>query len=523
MNLDRWFNLRIHRPVLLLFLVVSFSYIALIGVLYVKNYSDNDFFLEPASENLILAINQKDRPQIETIITSLKKLNNVKEVVLCKDNKSLVGSTAKNACLKSNEEAKYVYIPGNEKIFLKIIFKNFLFSEYALAAILLLLGSLLFTVIFINKFKVSLETDLIIPIKNLNNSSSSNVINELDQIAKDLIDAQVLKIKNEKQKILNDISKQVSHDIRSPLMALNVLIDSQKNIDKNDLKFIKKSIERINEIANGLLSDNRSRAENVNKNKEIVLGPFLNDLISEKKFEFKEYDLINIGFRISENAFRTSVFIDQVEISRVISNLINNSIEAMNFMGNVNVEASLDEAAIIIKIEDNGGGIPEAIISKLGSQEISSKKTGNGLGIFHAFKIIKEIGGDITFKNSNSGLIVRIAIPIIRSLSNENIDAVLVDDDDLCRMIWEKRAKNKGLNIVTCSTKAQFVEVKKNLPKNTAIYLDSDLGNGIKGEDLAIGLYSEGYSNLFMTTGYREEQFKDSHFLKGVISKAPPF
>ena len=70
----------------------------------------------------------------------------------------------------------------------------------------------------------------------------------------------------------------------------------------------------------------------------------------------------------------------------------------------------------VITIEDNGGGIPEAIISKIFNQYFSTKEQsiGTGLGLHMSKRIVIEsLKGDIYVKNSEYGAIFFIEIPLL--------------------------------------------------------------------------------------------------------------
>jgi hypothetical protein len=59
--------------------------------------------------------------------------------------------------------------------------------------------------------------------------------------------------------------------------------------------------------------------------------------------------------------------------------------------------------------------------------------------------------------------------------------------------------------------------------KDITIYIDSNLGEGIKGEEYAKQLYKQGFSKLYLTTGYEAGSFSSMPWLAGVIGKTPPF
>jgi hypothetical protein len=89
-------------------------------------------------------------------------------------------------------------------------------------------------------------------------------------------------------------------------------------------------------------------------------------------------------------------------------------------------------------------------------------------------------------------------------------------------MTWESKAKKKGISLQAFSSPESFYEIKNTIPKDSIIYIDSELGT-VKGEDVALELHREGYLNISITSGHPPEKFKDFSFLQSVISKTAPF
>ncbi len=57
------------------------------------------------------------------------------------------------------------------------------------------------------------------------------------------------------------------------------------------------------------------------------------------------------------------------------------------------------------------------------------------------------------------------------------------------------------------------------------VYVDSDLGGGIKGELVSEEVFHKGYQNIYLATGYvaSDLDLKSSPWIKGVHSKKVPF
>jgi hypothetical protein len=100
---------------------------------------------------------------------------------------------------------------------------------------------------------------------------------------------------------------------------------------------------------------------------------------------------------------------------------------------------------------------------------------------------------------------------------------VFIDDDEMMRITWSFAAEQVGKNIVTYSSFNEFINEIDKYNKGTVIYIDSDLGYGIKGEACAKYLFDKGFVEIHLTTGYPKDQFNYMPWIKAVIGKEPPF
>jgi two-component system nitrogen regulation sensor histidine kinase NtrY len=91
------------------------------------------------------------------------------------------------------------------------------------------------------------------------------------------------------------------------------------------------------------------------------------------------------------------VAVDPEQIKRVVINLVDNAVEAMDRRGCIEVEAQHDPANSLVRVivSDNGPGIPEAERDKLFLPYYSTKKRGSGLGLAIVRRIVAEHGGSI--------------------------------------------------------------------------------------------------------------------------------
>lgn len=320
---------------------------------------------------------------------------------------------------------------------------------------------------------------------------------------------QLKTIEIEKSKALNKFTRQMSHDIRSPIASLHQLFDLNRILTSQEMKIFKTSLDRIDYIANEYLDVSK---KSYTPPTNIDLKELIIEISNEKSIEFKDLKIIL-------NLTNIHATLVKEEFKRILSNLINNSYEATTSNNKI-IEISSTEFSNfnIIQIKDYGTGISKKIIDQIGTQEITTKVKGNGLGLLHAIETLKE--WNVTFKivqTNNNGTIIELLFPKPSNL------IILIDDDELVRLTWDSKAKRQNINLKTYSSCELFLNDKDDTNKDAKIYIDSELGENIKGEEIAVLLHNEGFTDISMATGHSQDKFTNLLFLKGVISKSPPF
>jgi two-component system, NtrC family, nitrogen regulation sensor histidine kinase NtrY len=91
------------------------------------------------------------------------------------------------------------------------------------------------------------------------------------------------------------------------------------------------------------------------------------------------------------------IAVDAEQIRRVMINLIDNALEAMDHRGTIEISTQHDRANNLVRVvvADDGPGIPPAERDKLFLPYYSTKKRGSGLGLAIVRRIVVEHGGSI--------------------------------------------------------------------------------------------------------------------------------
>jgi hypothetical protein len=113
-------------------------------------------------------------------------------------------------------------------------------------------------------------------------------------------------------------------------------------------------------------------------------------------------------------------------------------------------------------------------------------------------------------------------VPISIGAPAAQIQAVLLDDDALTHMTWEMAAEAHGVGLRAFTKPDEFFAALGTFPKDIPLYIDSDLGENMKGEDIAAKLKEKGFINICLATAHPPEKFAHLPWLK-VTTKAPPW
>ncbi len=113
-----------------------------------------------------------------------------------------------------------------------------------------------------------------------------------------------------------------------------------------------------------------------------------------------------IQINLPKNDFQ--IFGNFYKLVVVLSNLVENSMEAMKKNGVINIQAREGSDYVLIQIKDSGPGLPPEIIKKAFSSLYSTKPDGNGLGLKVAKTIIELHGGTISVRNNPTTFSINI-------------------------------------------------------------------------------------------------------------------
>ncbi|MGE3974747.1 MAG: hybrid sensor histidine kinase/response regulator [Bdellovibrionales bacterium] len=258
---------------------------------------------------------------------------------------------------------------------------------------------------------------------------------------------------------LSDLAAQVAHDIRSPLTALKVAFADNTPKTKDVFELGRTALVRINDIANNLLNYRKHLSAVLETEplvqktqRPYILSPRIDQLISEKRVAGAIKQQENIELVQDSSHLVSFANVDSLNIMRIISNLLDNSLEACTEKGKISLSLKIEGQKFVFRIKDTGKGIPQHLLSKVGQKGFSyGKESGNGLGLYFAKDFLKSNGGEIDIRSQEGvGTDVVISFPLAPcpawSLQKIQVDAknyfVVVDDDPSLHQLWAQKLES---------------------------------------------------------------------------------
>jgi signal transduction histidine kinase len=469
------------------------------------------------------------------------------------------------------------------------------------------------------------------------------------------------------QAALSAMAAQVAHDVRSPLAALSVAERGLEELPESKRLMIRSAVHRIQDIANDLLrkhNQQREAAAGAPAGVELI-APLIEGVVMEKRLQHSGRYGLEIQFDLGPASYACFARVQASELKRVLSNLLDNAVEAIEREGKIRVSLRQEGQAVLIAIEDSGRGIAPEIQSRLFVAGATfGKAAGSGLGLAHARATLEGWGGvisldsapgqgtrlriglaasppppwfapslevradgdvvivdddpsvhqvwiqhfrarlpgfagrlhhfseeasflawfrahpeaaaqalyliDYEFKGSSrNGLDIvhdralqgravlvtsrydqadvragclreRIRmvpknlasfVPLTRARAGDAVEPgadgpfaySLIDDDALVRLTWKTTAERAGIRLAVFASLAEFRSRIASPAQAGIVYIDSELGDGVKGEEEAERLHAEGYVELYLATGHAPARFSHLKFLRGVAGKSPPW
>lgn len=229
----------------------------------------------------------------------------------------------------------------------------------------------------------------------------------------------------EKLALLGQLGAGIVHETRNFLTTIKgrcQLIDvvsKEENIKEYASK-INRDVDEVNRIISEFLFLSKPRETELEETSMYDIFQSIKNIVETSSL----VKGVDINVKISKE--ERYLMCDEVQIKQVILNICKNAVDAMAGVNSpkLNVETGYDEFSneMFIKIEDNGKGMSEEQLSKIGTMFYTTKKTGTGLGLNVCYQIIKDHSGRIEVESAiDKGTMFTVVLPCIEDEEMEEV------------------------------------------------------------------------------------------------------
>lgn len=216
----------------------------------------------------------------------------------------------------------------------------------------------------------------------------------------------------EKMKIISDLAASIAHEVRNPLQVtrgfLQLIAGRSDEASKPHFEMAINELDRASGIITDFLTFAKPEMDTVVAlDIQQELGK-IESIISP----LAAYHGTVLEVRIPDRLY---VLGNPTKFKQAFMNMIKNSIESIQSNGIVKIEAHAENGMAVIRIADNGEGMDEDQIAKLGEPYYSTKTKGTGLGLMVTFRIIEVMKGTLEFRSEKGkGTEALIRFPLAR-------------------------------------------------------------------------------------------------------------
>lgn len=244
-----------------------------------------------------------------------------------------------------------------------------------------------------------------IPIDD-NTHEISTLVNAYNSMIDELAISAAQLAESEREAAWREMAKQVAHEIKNPLTPMRLTVQSfQRKFDANDPEIKSK----VNEYSSTLIQQIDTMSSIASAFSTYAQMPAQKDeTLNVVKITKLALDIFNESYIYFFSQEKEIIArFDRTQLIRVITNLIKNSIQAINQRNpenpRIEVHVYSEESNAIITVEDNGLGISKSYKDMVFEPKFTTKTSGMGLGLAMVKKIVTTYGGNISFTSIEGG------------------------------------------------------------------------------------------------------------------------
>lgn len=255
-----------------------------------------------------------------------------------------------------------------------------------------------------------------------------DLLDDMDSTQSELEKSRENLLQAKKLAVVGKLAAGMAHSIRNPFTSVKMRLFSLErtlalsDAQQEDFDVISEEIRHIDTIVQNFLEFSRPPKLAMQRISPSAVVDTVLQLLSHR---LKSYD---VHVEVIREEFLPLVDADPDQLKEVLVNLVINACEAMERGGTIRIEELVSRGPnakreVVIRVSDNGPGIPAAVRQKVFDPFFTTKEEGTGLGMSIAKRIINEHQGwlDITTTEGGGATLI-VTLPVKESTDESHPD-----------------------------------------------------------------------------------------------------
>jgi signal transduction histidine kinase len=219
-------------------------------------------------------------------------------------------------------------------------------------------------------------------------------------------------------KAWNEMARQVAHEIKNPLTPIQLAAEHLQRVHADQGAPLGAPFDQcVRTVLDQVRLLRQIASEFANFSGDLVARPETLSLVATLESVLAPYRLGLSGrvrFDVDVPADLPDVHADRTLVSRALTNLIENAVQAMPDGGVLRVTATAADASVVTRITDTGVGMSKDAVERAFQPYFSTKTGGSGLGLPNAKRNIELSGGTIAL-TSEPGAGTSVTVTLARA------------------------------------------------------------------------------------------------------------
>ena len=230
-------------------------------------------------------------------------------------------------------------------------------------------------------------------------------------------------LRAERYALWGEVAQRLAHEIKNPLTPIQLSAErlSHKLRDKlgvDDAKILDRStgtiVDQVAALKTMVNAFNEYSRNPAKISKPVDINLLVADI--EELYRASRAEIV-----VSLAPDLPRVMGDSGKLRQLLHNLIQNAEQATEGVTEpkIVIETELKNDMVCVKVQDNGPGFPDTLISRAFDPYVTSKAKGTGLGLAIVKKIIEEHAGEVDIVNTSNGALVEVMFSNLTQAQNE--------------------------------------------------------------------------------------------------------